>query len=62
MAHAQAPAQRKSAAAKVTVLGECIDHHVKEEREELFSKAKKAKVDMAELGALIVQRKKELGD
>ena len=46
--------------AKVTVLGESIDHHVKEEHEEMFPKAKKTKVDMAELGAQIAQRKKEL--
>ena len=42
--------------AKVTVLGENIDHHVKEEQEEMFPKAKKAKVDMVALGALIMQR------
>ena len=46
--------------AKVTVLGENIDHHVKEEQEEMFPKAKKTKVDMAQLGAMMAQRKKEL--
>ena len=46
--------------AKVTVLGEYIDHHVKEEHEEMFPKARKAKVDMIELGARIAQRKAEL--
>ena len=46
--------------AKVTVLGEYIDHHVKEEQEEMFPKARKARLDMAELGARIVQRKEEL--
>ena len=35
--------------AKVTVLGEQIDHHVKEEKGDMFPKAKKAKVDLAEL-------------
>lgn len=46
--------------AKVIVLGEYIDHHVKEEQEKMFPKAKKAKVDMVELGTQIMQRKQEL--
>ena len=46
--------------AKVTVLGEYIDHHVKEEQEEMFPKAKRAKLDMGELGERIMQRKEEL--
>src|SRR4029078_4124025 len=36
--------------AKVTVLGEYIDHHVQEEHEEMFPKARKAKVDSVQLG------------
>jgi len=46
--------------AKVTVLGEYIDHHVKEEQEDMFVQAKRAKVDMVELGEQIAQRKEKL--
>lgn len=46
--------------AKVIVLGENIDHHVKEEQDEMFPKAKKAKLDLAVLGAQMLLRKQEL--
>lgn len=46
--------------AKVTVLGEQIVHHVKEEEGDMFVKAKKSKVDTGELGAQMARRKKEL--
>ena len=46
--------------AKVKVLGEYIRHHVKEEQNEMFPKARKAGVDLKELGARIQQRKEAL--
>lgn len=46
--------------AKVTVLGEQIDHHVKEEEGEMFPQARKAEVDTAELAAQMAQRRTEL--
>ena len=46
--------------AKVKVLGELIEHHVKEEEEEMFPKARKAGLDMQQLGALIAERKAEM--
>jgi hemerythrin superfamily protein len=48
--------------AKVTVLGEMIKHHVKEEeqRDGMFAKAKKSDLDLKELGAELKARKDEL--
>jgi hemerythrin superfamily protein len=46
--------------AKVTVLGEQIQHHVKEEEGDMFPKARKAKVDGEALGLQMAQRKAEL--
>jgi hemerythrin superfamily protein len=48
--------------AKVTVLGEQIVYHVKEEEGEMFPKAKKAKVDTEALGAAMLKRKTSLMD
>jgi hemerythrin superfamily protein len=46
--------------AKVKVLGELIDHHVEEEEEEMFPKARKTKLDMVALGEEMAMRKDEL--
>ena len=46
--------------AKVKVLSEQIEHHVKEEEEEMFEKAKKSGLDMVALGQEMALRKQEI--
>ena len=47
--------------AKVTVLGEYIDHHVKEERGDIFTKARAAKkLDLVSMREVLQTRKEEL--
>lgn len=46
--------------AKVKVLSEYVKHHVKEEQNEMFPKAKSSSLDMDELGAQMAARKDEL--
>ncbi|MDY0747571.1 hemerythrin domain-containing protein [Paucibacter sp. R3-3] len=46
--------------ARVKVMSEFVKHHVKEEQNEMFPKAKKTTLDMLELGARMAARKAEL--
>ena len=46
--------------AKVKVLSEMIEHHVKEEEEEMFPKARDAGLDLELLGQQIAERKAQI--
>lgn len=46
---------------KVMVLAEQIEHHVKEEEEEMFPKVEKANLDIVALGKELATRKSQLG-
>jgi len=45
--------------AKVTVLGEYVDHHVKEEEKQMFPKVRKARLDLEMLAEQIEERKQQ---
>lgn len=46
--------------AKFTVLGENVNHHIKEEQNEMFPKVRKTRLDLKALGEQMAQRKAEL--
>lgn len=46
--------------AKVTVLAEYVEHHVKEEEKQLFPKVRKARLDLDEMADQMSTRKSEL--
>ena len=46
--------------AKFTVLGESVNHHIREEQNEMFPKVRKTKLDLNALGEQMAQRKAQL--
>jgi hemerythrin superfamily protein len=46
--------------ARVTVLGEYVRHHVREEEKEMFTQLQKRKIDLQALGEQLMERKQQL--
>jgi hemerythrin superfamily protein len=46
--------------ARVTVLGEYVRHHVKEEQDQMFAKARATNIDLVALGRALKTRKRQL--
>lgn len=46
--------------AKMTVLREYVDHHVKEEEKQMFPKVRKTELDLDDLGRVLMQTKEQL--
>lgn len=54
------PPDGKGYGARVKVLGDYVRHHVQEEQNRMFSKARQARLDMRKLGEQILETREEL--